>query len=50
MEMSHPSDAECRTLVIRMLRELSEDSDSTNKSKAEVKDTLIEMSNQRESG
>ena len=44
MEISHPSDAEFKTLVIRMLQELSEDN-SIIKIQWEIKDTLIEIKN-----
>ena len=39
MEISNLSDAEFKTLVIRMLRELSEDLCSTKKTQSEMKDT-----------
>ena len=45
MEMSNLSDAEFKTLVIRMLKELSEDLSSIKKVQSEMKDTLIEMKN-----
>ena len=41
MEISNLSDAEFRTLVIRMLRELSEDLSSIKKTLSEMKGTLI---------
>ena len=44
-EMSNLSDAEFKTLVIRMLKELSEDLNSTKKTQSETKDTLIEIKN-----
>ena len=44
-EMSNLSDAEFKTLVIRMLKELSEDLSSIKKIQSETKDTLIEMKN-----
>ena len=47
MEMSNLSDAEFKTLVIRMLKELSEDLSSI-KSQSEIKDILIEMKNLQE--
>ena len=42
MEMSNLSDAEFKTLVIRMLKELSEDLNRIKKIQSETKDTLIE--------
>ena len=39
MEISSLSDAEFRTLVIRMLKELSEDFNSIKKMQSEMKDT-----------
>ena len=45
MEMSNLSDAEFKTLVIRMLKELSEDLSSMKKTQSETKDTLIEIKN-----
>ena len=45
MEISNLSDAEFKTLVIRMLKELSEDLSSIKKTQSEMKDTLIEMNN-----
>ena len=51
MEMSNMSDAEFKTLVVRMLKELSEDLNRIKKSQAEMKDILTEMNNlQRISG
>ena len=41
MEISNQSDAEFKTLVIRMFKELSEDLNSIKK----MKDTLIEIKN-----
>ena len=43
MEISNLSDAEFKTLVIRMLRELSEYFNSIKKSQAEMKVTLSEI-------
>ena len=43
MELSNLSDAEFKTLVIRMLRELSEDLSSIKKILSETKDALIEI-------
>ena len=45
MEISNLSDAEFKTLVIRMLKELSEDLKSIEKTQAETEDTLIEIKN-----
>ena len=45
MEISNPTDAEFKTLVIRMLKELSEDLSSIKKIQSETKDTLIEIKN-----
>ena len=45
MEKSNLSDAEFKTLFIRMLKELSEDLSSTKKTQSETKDTLIEIKN-----
>ena len=45
MEISNLSDAEFKTLVIRMLKELSEDLNSIKKIQSEAKDTLIEIKN-----
>ena len=45
MEISSLSDAEFKTLVIRMLKELSEDLNSIKKIHSETKDTLIEIKN-----
>ena len=45
MELSNLSDAEFKTLVIRMLKELSEDLNSIKKILSEMKDTLIEIKN-----
>ena len=39
------SDAEFKTLVIRMLKELSEDLSNIKKIQSETKDTLIEIKN-----
>ena len=43
MEVSNLSDEEFKTLVIRMLKELSEDLNSVKKIQPEIKDTLIEI-------
>ena len=45
VEISNRSDAELKTLVIRMLKELSEDFCSINKIQSEMKDILIEIKN-----
>ena len=45
MEINNLSDAEFKTLVIRMLKELSEDLSSIEKIQSEKKDTLIEIKN-----
>ena len=45
METSNLPDAEFKTLVIWMLRELSEDLSNIKKIQSETKDTLIEIKN-----
>ena len=45
MEISNLSDAEYKTLVMRMLKELSEDLSSIKKTQSEMKVTLIEIKN-----
>ena len=45
IEISNLSDAEFKTLVIRMLKELSEDLSSIKEIQSEMKDTLIEIKN-----
>ena len=45
MEISNLSDEEFKTLVIRMLKELSEDLNSIKKIQPETKDTLIKIKN-----
>ena len=45
MEISNLSDAEFKTLVIRMLKEVNEDFNSIKKIQSEVKATLIEIKN-----
>ena len=45
MEISNLSDAEFKTLVIRMTKELSEDLSSIIKIQSEMKDILIEIKN-----
>ena len=45
MEISNLSDAEFKTLVIRLLKEPSEDLNSIEKILSETKDTLIEIKN-----
>ena len=44
-EISNLSDTEFKTLVIMMLKELSEDLSSIKKTQSETKDTLIEIKN-----
>ena len=43
MEISNLSDAEFKTMFIRMLKELSEDLSRIKKTQSERKDTLIEI-------
>ena len=43
MEINNLSDVEFKTLVISMLKELSEDLNSIKKIQFEMKDTLIEI-------
>ena len=45
MEISNLSGAELKTLVVRMLKELSEDLNSIKKIQSERKDTLVEIKN-----
>ena len=45
MEISNLSDAEFKTLFIRMLKKLSEDLSSIRKIQSETKHTLIEIKN-----
>ena len=45
MEISNLLDAEFKTLVIRMLKEFSENLNSIKKDQSEMKDTLTEMKN-----
>ena len=45
MEISNLSDAEFKTLVRRMLKELSEDLSSIKKIQSETKDILMEIKN-----
>ena len=45
MQLSNLSDAEFKTLVIRMLKELREDLNSIKKIQSEMKDTLIKIKN-----
>ena len=45
MEISNVSDADFNTLVIRMLKELSEDLSNIKKIQSEMKDTLTEIKN-----
>ena len=48
MELSNLSDAEFKTRIVRMLKELSEDLYSIKKIQSEMKDTLIEIKNNLE--
>ena len=48
MEINNLSDAELKTLVIRMLKELSEDLSIIKKIQLEMKDTLMEIKIYRE--
>ena len=45
MVISNPSDAEFKTLVVRMFKELSEDLSSIKYIQSEMKDSLIEIKN-----
>ena len=45
MEISNLSNAEFKTLVIRMLKELKEDLNGIKKIQSEMKDTLMEIKN-----
>ena len=45
MEVSNLSNAEFKTLVMRVLKELSEDLSRIKKIQLEMKDTLIEIKN-----
>ena len=45
MEISNLSDPEFKTLLITMLKELSEDLNSLKKIQSEMKDSLIEIKN-----
>ena len=45
MEISNLSDAEFKTLIIRMLKKLGEDLNSIKKIQSEVKDTLLDVKN-----
>ena len=45
MEIANQSDAEFKTMVGRMLQELSEDLSSIKKIQSETKDTLIGIKN-----
>ena len=45
MEVRNLSDIEFKTLVIRMLRKVSEDLISIKKIQSEIKDTLIKIKN-----
>ena len=48
MEISNLSDAAFKTLVMRMLKELSEDLSSIKKIQSETKNALIEINNLQE--
>ena len=48
MEISNLSEAEFKTLVIRILKELSEDLSSIKKIQSEMKDILIAIKNNSE--
>ena len=45
MEISNLSDAKFKTLIMRLLKELSEDPKSIKKIQSEMKDKLIEIKN-----
>ena len=45
MEISNHSESEFKTLVIRMLNELSEDPNNVKKIPSDMKDTVIEIKN-----
>ena len=45
MEISNLSDAEFKTLLIRMLKELSKDLNSIKKIQSKTEDSLIEVKN-----
>ena len=45
MEISNLSDAEFKTMIIRMLKELSDDLSSIKKTQLEMKETLIQIKN-----
>ena len=45
MDISNLSDAELKTMVMRMLKELSEDLNSIRKIQSETKDSLVEIKN-----
>ena len=45
MEISNLSDAELKTLVIRTLKELSEDLTSIKKTQPDMKDSLVKIKN-----
>ena len=45
MEINNLSTVELKTLVIRMLKKLSEDLSSIKRTQSETKDTLIEIKN-----
>ena len=45
METSYLSDAEFKTLVIKMVKELNEDLSNIKKTQSEMKDSVIEIKN-----
>ena len=45
MEISNPADAELKTLVVKMLKELNDDLSSIKNIQSETKGTLIEIKN-----
>ena len=45
MKISNLSDAEIKTLVIRMLKEFSKDLSNIKKTQSKTKDTLVEIKN-----
>ena len=45
MQISNLSDAEFKTLVIRMVKELNEDLSNIKKTQSEMKDSVIEIEN-----
>ena len=45
METNNLCDTQFKSQIVRMLKELSEDLDSTERKQSEMRDTLIEMKN-----